>query len=164
MQVFTALARWLLPCSQSSLLEEIISGFPLYHKDKLEKDLETQEEEEKADPTMPTKPHLHLHGCSPWSWSTGKLLSYHCNVERNPDVRPAPSRGNPSHDSCKPAGDPREDGLVQSPEGCIISNRSHGRSTDSLGLAVGTRGGQTGPSLRFLVSGAVLRQVSLIHD
>lgn len=83
MQVFTALARWLFLCSQSSLLEEIISGFPLYHKDKLEKDLETQEEEEKADPTMPTKPHLHLHGCPPWSWSTGKLLSYHCNAERN---------------------------------------------------------------------------------
>ena len=65
MQVFTALARWLLPCSQSGLLEDIISPFPLYHKEKLEKDLETQEEEEKADPIMPTKPHLHLHSCPP---------------------------------------------------------------------------------------------------
>ena len=79
-------------------------------------------------------------------------------------MRPAPSRGNPSRDSSKLAGDPSEDGLVQSPEGCLISNRPHGRSTDSLGLAVGIRGGQTGPSLRFLVSGAVLRQVSLIRD
>lgn len=156
-------ARWLLPCSQSSLWR-LFHHFPFITNISLEKDLETEQGEEIADPTMPTKPHLHLHGCPP---NLGQQESSFATTAMPREIQMCIlhlARGNPSCDSCKPAGDPSEEGLVQSPEECLISNRPHGRSADSLGLAVGMRGGETGPCLRFLVSEAVLRQVSLIHD
>ena len=163
MQVYTCTC-WMASPLQSVKPVEIISSFPLYHKHIIRERFGDRTGEEKADPTMPTKPHLHLHGCPP---SLGQQENSFPTTAMPGEIQMCIlhlARGNPSCDSCKLAGDPREEGLVQSPEECLISNRPHGRSTDSLGLAVGMRGGETGPCLRFLVSEAVLRQVSLIHD